>query len=93
MNPLSAVLHQTVGGFMTCTVTSNGVPIAGVKRDPKGEVIDPQGPEAGELGRVLRGGSFRTPPGDVRSAYRHSYDSEAGERHDNQGFRPVLDFA
>lgn len=35
--------------------------------------VDPKGPEKGEA-RVIRGGSWRNPPVDCRSAMRHAYD-------------------
>jgi formylglycine-generating enzyme len=39
---------------------------------PQKDVVDPQGPEAGDL-RVMRGGSWNGDPGNCRSAYRGGY--------------------
>jgi formylglycine-generating enzyme required for sulfatase activity/serine/threonine protein kinase len=49
-----------------------------------GDAADPQGPEAGEL-RVLRGGSWRDPPGGCRSSFRGQ--AEPASRFFECGFR------
>jgi len=51
---------------------------------PQKDVTDPQGPEKGQY-RVLRGGSWRTPPGYCRSAYRRRHGP--GGRNNLYGLR------
>lgn len=61
---------------------------------PKGEVVDPQGPQSGEY-RVLRGGSWMGEATDVRSAHRNPGEPSPfhfldGDRSGgDEGFRPA----
>ena len=52
--------------------------------NPQEDVVDPQGPEKGEL-RVLRGGSWFNIPRLCRSAHR--YGNEPGSRYSDYGLR------
>ena len=51
---------------------------------PQKDVVDPQGPDAGQY-RVLRGGSWLNYPVHCRSAFRHGY--VPGHRNSSLGFR------
>jgi len=51
---------------------------------PRNDVVDPQGPDAGQY-RAIRGGSWFVGPPHCRSACRHVF--EAGGRDDRGGFR------
>jgi formylglycine-generating enzyme required for sulfatase activity len=51
-------------------------------------VVDPQGPPAGSLFRVVRGGCYRYPAGRCRSAYRNGRHTH--HSYDELGFRLAL---
>jgi len=54
----------------------------------KSPMTDPQGPDSGSV-RVLRGGSWYSPPQHCRSAFRSR--SSPGDRYDDIGFRVAVD--
>ena len=54
---------------------------------PDHAVREPAGPDLGEY-RVLRGGSFRSPTGDLRVAFRNGRQPDFS--HSSVGFRCVL---
>lgn len=55
---------------------------------PPGPVTDPKGPSSGDY-RLLRGGSWDSEAGDLRSTYRHRLTP--GYRYGHEGFRVARD--